>query len=60
MTFAVHNVHVRAVEIDEAGSYAVQPDGPRFKATPLATFDTFDLAEEWREARLAEIKGEGR
>lgn len=59
MSFAVHNIHVRAVAIDEGGSYAIQPDGPRFNVTPLATFDTFDLAEEWREARLAEMKGEG-
>lgn len=60
MTYAVHNLATRAIEIDEDGSYAVQPDGPRFNVAPLATFETFDLAEEWREARLAEMRGDGR
>ncbi|WP_260581127.1 hypothetical protein [Sphingopyxis sp. PET50] len=57
MTFAVHNIHVPAIQIDEQRTYAIAGDGPRFNVEPLATFDTFDEAEEWRGKRLAEVRG---
>lgn len=61
MRFAVHNLHVPAVAVDEDGSYAIVEDGPRFVVTPLDTgtgpaiFPEFDEAETWRKARLAEV-----
>lgn len=66
MPYAVHSMHVRAVEIDHELSYEVQPGGPRFVVQPLsmgdgpAIFPEFYEAEEWRVKRLAEAKGANR
>ena len=61
MPFAVHSMHVRAVEIDHELSYSIVDDGPRFRVEPLsmgtgpAIFPEFDEAEEWRGRRPAEL-----
>jgi hypothetical protein len=61
MPFAVHSMHVRAVEIDHELSYSIVDDGPRFVVTPIDTgtgpaiFPEFEEAETWRLARLAEV-----
>ncbi|MGV7119619.1 hypothetical protein [Sphingopyxis sp. 550A] len=60
MPWAVHNLAAPAVEIDDHGTMTLDGQTRITLPEPLATFDTFDLAEEWREARLAEMKGEGR
>lgn len=54
MLWAVHNLHCRAIQIDETGSYAIVDDGPRFNVSPMdkgdgpAVFDSFEEAEAWR------------
>jgi hypothetical protein len=61
MPFAVHNLHVPAIQIDHELSYAVVEDGPRFKVTPLdrdggpAIFEDWDEAEGWRAGRVAAL-----
>lgn len=63
MTFAILNLAVKATEIDDTGTYAIVPDGPRFNVQPMsmgdgpAVFDTFEEAEEWRGKRLGEMGG---
>lgn len=61
MPFAVHNLAVRAIQIDHELSYAVVEDGPRFKVTPLdrdggpAIFEDRDEAEAWRAGRVVAL-----
>ncbi|MGN6290440.1 MAG: hypothetical protein ACTHNA_14390 [Sphingopyxis terrae] len=62
--FAVHNLAVRAIEVDEDHTYSIAQDGPRFYVEPLsmgdgpAVFDSFDEAEGWRMRRLGEMADE--
>lgn len=61
MPFAVHNMHVPAIQIDHEPSYAVVEDGPRFKVAPLdrdggpAIFENREEAESWRAGRVAAL-----
>lgn len=48
MTFAVHSIHVSAVEIDERGRYSLNKRDWVQLGAAMATFETLEEAEQWR------------
>lgn len=55
MTFAVHSLAVRAIEIDQSGTMTLDGKTRIALPEPLKTFDTLDEAEQWRADRLGEV-----
>ncbi len=49
MKWAVHNLHIPAVEIDNDGTYTLDGVARIKLGEPLKTFNTKDAAEGWRK-----------
>lgn len=60
MTYAVHNYHSPAVEIDEAGTYTHDGKARLSASAPLATFATMEDAEAWRVQDYRRLRAAGR
>ena len=55
MTYAVHSLYAKPVQIDATGSMTIDGKTRIALPEPLMTFDSLEEAETWRAKRLGEM-----
>lgn len=55
MTYALHSLYAKPVEIDQSGTMTLDGKTRIALPEPLKTFDTLDEAEQWRADRLGDV-----